>query len=148
MSDAHGAVRVRVPVWFWIVAGLAVLWNFMGVFDYVMTQTRNDAYLTSFTDEQLAYFTSFPAWYVAIWASAVFAAFISSVLLLLRMKIAAAGFAVSTALFLVSSVYAFGFTPAMEMMGAGGLAFSAVIFASLAALWWFSRWCAERGILK
>jgi len=33
--------------------------------DYVMTQTKNEAYMSGFTPEQLAFFYSFPAWVVS-----------------------------------------------------------------------------------
>lgn len=147
MADHATATGRKTPIWFWIVAVLAVIWNFGGVYDYVMTQT-SDAYLEGFPPEQIAYFTEFPSWYVAIWASAVHAAFLASLALVLRLKIAFALFAASLILFVVNTIYIYGFTPAMEMMGAGGTVFSAVIFASLIALTWLSRWAIRREILR
>jgi len=37
--------NVRTPLHLWIVAALATVWNAFGAFDYLMTQTRNEAYL-------------------------------------------------------------------------------------------------------
>jgi len=147
MTDHAVAAGRKTPIWFWVVAVLAVVWNFGGVFDYVMTKT-SDAYLESFTPEQVAYFTGFPAWYTAIWASAVFAAFFASLALLFRMKIAFVLFAASLVLFVFNTIYIYGFTPAMEMMGTGGAIFSVFIFASLVALTWLSRWATKAEILR
>jgi len=147
MTDHSVAPRRKTPIWFWIVAALATVWNFGGVFDYVMTKT-SEAYLASFTPEQIAYFTGFPAWYTAIWASAVFAAFFASIALLLRLEIAFALFAASLVLFVVNTIYIYGFTPALEMMGAGGSVFSLFIFLSLIALTWLSRWATKAEILR
>ena len=50
MSD----VQTRAtPKSLWVVAPLALLWNLMGAMDYVMTQTRDEAYMSGFTAEQL-----------------------------------------------------------------------------------------------
>ena len=65
----------RTPVHLWIVAVLATIWNAFGAFDYVMTQTRNEAYLANFTDPQRAYFESFPMWMEATWAFGVWGGF-------------------------------------------------------------------------
>jgi hypothetical protein len=147
MTDHAVSTGRKTPIWFWIVAVLAGIWNFGGVYDYVMTQT-SAAYLEQFSAEQIAYFTGFPALYVAIWASAVFAAFFASLALLLRMKLAFPLFALSLVLFVVNTIYIYGFTPAMEMMGVGGSVFSLVIFLSLIALTWLSRWAIKAEILR
>lgn len=147
MTDHATTVGRKTPVWFWILALVATVWNFGGVFDYVMTQT-SDAYLESFTPEQIAYYTGFPALYVAIWASAVFAAFFASLALLIRTKLALPLFALSLVLFVVNTIYIYGFTPALEMMGAGGSVFSLFIFITLIALTWFSRWAIKAEILR
>lgn len=120
----------------------------MGAFDYVMTKTQADWYMANFTEDQLAYFYGFPAWSVAVWASAVWAAFAASLLLLFRMKGAGMLFVVGTAGFVINTIYLYGFTPALEIMGAGGTVFNGVIFASLVFFLWFSRFSAHKGWLR
>jgi len=51
----------KTPIWFWVVGAVAVIWNGFGVMDFVMTQTRNAAYMAGFTPEQLEFFYGFPA---------------------------------------------------------------------------------------
>ena len=36
---------VTVPKHLWIIGIVALLWNLMGAYDYVMTQTKNDSTL-------------------------------------------------------------------------------------------------------
>ena len=72
MNDQTLWSRNATPWHLWLVGVLALLWNSVGAFDYVMTETRNASYLSSFTPEQLAYFYGFPMWVVATWALAVF----------------------------------------------------------------------------
>lgn len=148
MTGASVTPAAKTPIWFYLVAVVAVLWNAMGVFDYIMTQYRVESYMAAFTEAQLAYFFGFPAWYVAIWATAVFAALAASLFLVVRMKLAAPLFALSAILFVINAVYVFGFTAALEIMGVGNVVFSALIFATLVGLWWFSRMSERRGWLK
>jgi uncharacterized membrane protein len=147
MTDHAVSTGRKTPIWFWIVAVLATVWNFGGVYDYVMTKT-SEAYLAAFTPEQIAYFTGFPAWYTAIWAGAVFSAFFASLALLLRSKFAFALFAASLVLFVFNAIYIYGFTEALEIMGAGGSIFSFMIFLSLVGLTWLSRWAIKAEILR
>ena len=61
----------RTAWYFWLIGIVALLWNAMGAMDYLMTQTRNDAYMSAFTPEQLAFFYGFPSWVIASWAIGV-----------------------------------------------------------------------------
>jgi hypothetical protein len=145
-TDTGG--RTRAPVWFWVIAILATLWNAVGVVDYVMTQFRVDAYMSSFSEEQLAYFYGFPSWFVAIWAIAVFSAFIASIGLLVRKRWAEPLFGLAFFLFLLNLIYQYAFTGAYAMMGAAGLGVSLFIGVSLLGLLWFSRWAGQKKILR
>jgi len=148
MTDENVSMAARTPIWFYIIGVVAVLWNAMGVVDYIMTQYRVEAYMSGFTEAQLAYFYGFPTWYVAVWATAVFSALAASLLLVVRAKLATPLFALSTILFVINAVYIFGFTAAMEIMGTSNVIFSAVILATLLGLWWFSGLSQRRGWLK
>ena len=79
MSESNDRANARRP-WHLVVVGiLALLWNAMGAFDYTMTQTRNEAYMSRFTSEQLEYFYSFPSWAVATWATAVWGSVLGAI---------------------------------------------------------------------
>lgn len=145
-TDTGG--RTRAPVWFWVIAILATLWNAVGVVDYVMTQFRVDAYMSSFSEEQLAYFYGFPSWFVAIWAIAVFSAFIASIGLLVRKRWAEPLFGLAFFLFLLNLIYQYAFTRAYAMMGTTGVVMSLFIGVSLLGLLWFSRWAGQKKILR
>lgn len=139
----------KTPVWYWILAVIAVLWNAIGAFDYAATKLRLDFYMSAFTPEQLEFFYGFPAWYSAVWAIAVWTAFIGSLMLVFRMKLAALTFLISIVSFIVSAIYIYGFTNGLEIMGGfGALIFSGVIFVSLLVFFWLARWASLRGILK
>ena len=84
MTDTN---HTQTPGHLWVIGSVAVLWNAMGLFDFVMTMTRNEAYLSGFTEEQLVYFYSFPGWVVALWGIAVIGGELGSVLLLARKSV-------------------------------------------------------------
>jgi len=99
----------------------------MGAFDYIMTQTANEAYMAQFSEEQLAYFYGFPVWTVVLWAVAVWGAVLGSILLLMRRALAHLVFIISLVAFVLNAVYSFGLSNGLEIMGTGGAIFSAII---------------------
>ncbi len=148
MSEDQAISRGRTPWHLWVVGVLAVPWNAMGAFDYLMTQTRNEGYMSQFTPEQLEYFYGFPAWAVAFWAIAVWGGVLGAVLLLLKKKLAAPVLLVSFLSMVVTTIYNFGLSNGMEIMGSpGALAFSAAIFVVALLLYLYARGMTKKGVL-
>ncbi len=119
---------VKAPIHLWIIGVVTLLWNLIGAYDYLMTQTRNEAYMANFEPAQLEYFYSFPVWAEATWAIAVWGALLGSILLLLRKRLAAPVFLVSFVAMVITAVYNYGLSEGMEIQGTGGFIFSVVIF--------------------
>lgn len=147
MSEDTVATPRRTPVHFWVVASLAVLCDLVGAFDYLMTQTRNEAYMGQFTPEQLEYFYGFPAWAVAFWALAVWGGLLGALLLLPRKRLAEPVLLGSFASVVVTFVHNFLLSDGMEVMGGGGVAFSGVILGVALGLWLYARAMVKRGVL-
>lgn len=149
MNSPVPAPNVVTPWHLWLVGVLALLWNGIGAYDYVMTETRNAAYMNAFTPEQLAYFYGFPMWVVATWALSVWGGVLGAVLLLLRKRWAVPVFGVSLVTMVLTSFYNFVLTDGLAIMGgAGGLVFSAVIFVVAVALLVYARSLARSGVLR
>jgi hypothetical protein len=148
MNESFETRTVRAPWHLWVVGAISLLWNAVGAFDYVMTQTRNAAYMSGFTPEQLAYFYGFPAWVVAAWAIAVWGGVLGALLMLLRKRLAVRVFLVSLIALSATCFYNYGLTNGMEVAGdAGSLAFSAVIYMTALALYSYSLAMQKRGVL-
>lgn len=137
------------PRWyFWVIAIVAVLWNAMGAVDYLMTQTRNETYMSQFSPEQLEYFYAFPGWAISAWAIAVWSGVLGAVLLLARKKIAVWLFAVSLAGMVVTSIYNFVLTDGLDAMGGPvALAMSIAVIVIGVFLLVYSRAMVQRGLL-
>jgi hypothetical protein len=139
----------RAPAHLWIVGILAVIWNGFGGFDYLMTQTRNEAYLANFTDPQRIYFDSFPAWMEAAWALGVWGGFLGALLLLLRRRWAVAAFAVSLAGLVVTTLYQYVLSsPPEDLMTGGLMVFQIVIWIVAIALLVYAMSMRRAGVLR
>jgi hypothetical protein len=148
MTNPLSSALARTPKHLWLIAVVATLWNSMGAVDYLMTQTKNAAYLKSFTPQQLDYFFGFPAWVISAWAIGVWGGVAGSLLLLFRKRIAAPVFLASVLGVIVTDIYNFGLTNGLEIMGGASAAiFPAVICAIAVALYLYARAMAAKGVL-
>ncbi|WP_298599305.1 hypothetical protein [uncultured Sphingorhabdus sp.] len=140
----------KTPVGFWIISGLSLLWNAFGAVDYVMSQTKNAAYLAQMTAEQRAYLDSFPTWMEAFWALGVWGSVLGSVLLLMRNRHAVAAFGASLLGLAVSTLWHFGLSGVdfAKLFGAGQIAMMAFIWIVLIALFVYARKKRAQGLLR
>jgi hypothetical protein len=147
MSEAAAIAPQRAPWHLWLVGILGLLWDSVGAFDYLMTQTQNESYMSRFTPEQLEFFYGFPAWVVAFWAIAVWGGVLGTLLLLLRKRLAVPVLLASFLAMIVTAVHNFLLTNGLEVMGGTGLGFSVLIFVVALGLWLYARAMARRGVL-
>ena len=148
MSENQETSAKRRPWHMWVVGVLGLLWNAMGAMDYIMTETRNEAYLSSFSPEQLEFFNSFPAWVVASWATAVWGGVLGALLLLFRRRLAVPVFLVSLVAMLITTFHNFVLSNGLEVMGDGfALGFTVVIFLVSLGLLLYSCAMRQRGVL-
>ncbi len=148
VSDMNsGGARSKTPVHLWIVGVVSLLWNLIGAFDYLATQLKLEFYMSQFTEAQLEYFYSFPKLMTACWAFAVWGAVAGSIGLLMRKKWAVQAFAISCAGMVITTIYSYGLTNGAEIMGTGGLIFSAVIWVIAFFLLYYSWAQAKKRVL-
>ena len=149
MNAPSSTPNESTPWHLWLVGVLALLWNSVGAFDYVMTETRNPSYMSSFTPEQLAYFHGFPAWVIAAWAISVWGGVLGASLLLFRKRLAVLVFAVSLAAMAPTFFHNYVLTNGLAVMGGmGGLIFTAVIVVIGIALLIYAGRLASTGVLR
>lgn len=140
--------RAVTPWWFWLAAGLAVLWNAGGAFDYVLSQIGSAWYLANFDEEVLAWLAEMPAWRTALWAFAVWSAVAASLLLVLRRGLALTAYGFSLAFILI------GIALDVLALGMGGLYAGAhavgmaLVTLLTVAQFWFAKASRRRGILR
>ena len=148
MSDEREIDVERTPWHLWVMGIFALLWSAVGALDYVMTQTGNEAYLSEFTPEQVAFFTGFPAWVDATWAIAVWGGVLGALLLLLRRHHAVWVFLASFIAMAVTAFQNYFLSNGMAVMGdAFSLGFTAVIFLLGLAFFLYARAMQKQKIL-
>jgi hypothetical protein len=149
MSEASVSPQ-RTPWHFWVIAVVALLWNGFGAYDYIMSQTAGDAYLTSMgmTAPQIDYLKAMPAWMTGVWALGVWGAMAGAVLMLLRSRWAVAAFAASLVGLLISLFYTHVLSNGYEVMGQQSVIMNAVITAGALFFVWYSRRMAKQGVLR
>ena len=134
MDEAVAKERAATPKHIWIVGILSLVWNAFGAFDYVMTNTRNAAYLANFPPGMMDIIDAFPVWVMAAWAFGVWGALAGSVLLLLRSRHAVMAFSLSLLGLAASTFYQFGID-APEVMGMNAMTLIIWIIAVLLLLY-------------
>ncbi len=145
---ATAAAR-RAPAHLWIVGVLSLLWNAYGCYEYVMTETRNAAFLATLPPDWAAYWNALPAWLTAAWAIGVWGGLAGAALLLIRNRLAVWAFALSFVGVVVDVGYQMYMTPMPESMKKGtlGMLDWAIILISAFLLWY--SWTEEKkGVLN
>jgi hypothetical protein len=143
------AASARAPAHLWIVGLLTLLWNGFGCFDYFMTKTNNQAYLSQMPADAVAYANSLPGFATFFWAIGGWGGLAGAILLLMRSRHAVLAFGVS----LVGAVVGLGYQmfmtemPASMKEGVMG-AMPWVIIAVAAFQVWYARNAEKQGLLR
>ena len=135
--------NTKPPIWFWIIAVVALIWNGMGVMAYLVRAFMTDEMIAAIPEEQQAeYLIEHPAWYTAAFALAVFCGALGCLALLLRKKWAYMLFLISFIAATIQQVYIMvtieEASPIMPIM----------IIVVCAFLVWFSKMSTAKGWLK
>ncbi len=146
----------RTPVHLWIVGVLALLWNGIGCYDYLMTRMRNLDYFRSMapdTDPEamLAWVDAFPIYAQFGWGLGVWMGLLGSILLLMRHRWAVPVFALS----LVGAILGLGYQiflapPPPPPMGGSTMAMLMpwVIIIIAAVLYYYANRQKQAGVLR
>jgi hypothetical protein len=149
MSESETVEVTKTPVHLWVTGVLGFLWSSVGALDFVMTQTRNESYMSAFSPEQLSFFYGLPLWTVVTWGIAVWGGVIGAIFLLLRKGVAVWIFLVSLICMLITTFQNYILSNGMEVMGdTFSLIFTAVIFLIALGLFLYSRAMLKKGVLS
>ena len=135
---------MKLPVWFWIVAGVALLWNLIGVASFYMEISLSDEAIAALPDAQQAMIAATPLWVIIAYGAAVTAGVIGSVGLLMRKSWAAPFFSTSLAAILAQFGYSIIVANYIGVMGAAALALPVTVILVAAFLVWFSTRAKSR----
>lgn len=134
--------------WFWVVSGVALVWNLMGVMAYLAQVTMSPEALQALPENERTLRESLPAWSTGAFAIAVWGGTLGSVLLLLRRKLATPILILSFVGILVQMYHSLFMSNSIEVYGPGGMAMPIMVVVIGAILVWFSRKSMANGWIK
>jgi hypothetical protein len=142
MSDV---INGKPPISFWIIAGVALVWNLIGVMIFYMQVNASPQDLAQYYNEtELAFLTSIPSWATAANAIAVIAGALGCVLLLMRKIWAVPMFIISLLGIIVQDIHAFVIADGIAVWGAGAAVLPLVVLVIGIALILYSRVAREK----
>jgi CHASE2 domain-containing sensor protein len=124
---------------FWVISSIALVWNLMGVFNYLDQAFMTDKILETLPKEQQILYQNVPAWVTAAFAIAVFSGTLGSLLLLLKKKIATTFFIISFLGIVGQMSYGLLIDQNSDSYGPMGIAMPIIIIAFGGYLIWYSR---------
>ena len=130
------------PNWFWVVSGVGLVWNLIGVAAFVSQMTLD---MTTLPAAERAYYESMPAWTTAAFAVAVFGRVIGCVGLLLRQRWTFAMLVVCLLGIVVQASHSLFIGDGIEVFGPTGFVIPLFTFLIGAALAGFARYATQQG---
>ena len=124
---------------FWVISSIALVWNLMGVFNYLDQAFMTNKVLEVLPKEQQILYQDVPAWVTAAFAIAVFSGTLGSLLLLLKKKIATTFFTISFLGIMGQMSYGLLIDQNSDSYGPMGIAMPIMIIAFGGYLIWYSR---------
>ncbi|MDG1806958.1 MAG: hypothetical protein P8J91_13685 [Pirellulaceae bacterium] len=132
MMDAKS--DLRVPLYFWVVGGVALLWNIMGCGIFFNEMFNQEAAMESFTEAQKEWVRTTPSWVYVIFGLSVATGLAACVGLLLRKNWALPLFVASFLFVLIQMGYTMLVAGGLQVMGPAG-AVMPIVVVILALAW-------------
>lgn len=124
---------------FWVIAGLALLWNLMGLLAFVGEMNMTAEMIAELPAEQQALYAAKPAWVDIVFGLSVISGVLACVLLLLKKPIAHTLFWVSLVAVIAQTVYVVFLSGAIELNGVAAAALPCAILLVAVFLVWYSK---------
>ncbi len=112
--------NASIPVWFWIIAAAALLWNIVGCVILLTEVFAQEAMMESMTEEQKEWSRSTPSWIYLVFAISVSTGVAGSICLLMRKRLSIPLFTISFVAVLIQMVYTMLIAGGLQVMGPSG----------------------------
>ena len=135
----------KLPVWFWIVSALALIWNLMGVGAFIMQATMTPEAIAALPEAERVLFETTPTWANIAFAVAVFGGSLGCLFLLLRKQLAVSLLVTSFAGVIVQMINSIFFSNSSEVFGPGGIIMTIMVIVIGILLIWLSISAVKKG---
>tara|TARA_R110001583_G_scaffold84281_5_gene221875 strand:- start:31922 stop:32353 length:432 start_codon:yes stop_codon:yes gene_type:complete len=124
---------------FWIICSIALLWNLMGVIEYLNTAYMTEETLALLPLNEQNFYTNTPAFITAAFAIAVFSGFLGCLALLLRKKLATILLILSMVAVIVQFGYILFIQDFMEITGTRIIMPILIIVVAVFLVWYAKK---------
>ena len=134
----------RIPVWFRIVAVIALLWNLMGCAAFAAEMLIQEEMMKTMTPEAQEWAKGIPGWIYVVYFLAVSSGTLACIGLLVRKSWATPLFAVSLVSVVIQMGYTMFIAKGSDVLGTADKIMSLVVIVLAAVLLWFSMYVRKR----
>jgi hypothetical protein len=136
--------KSAVPIWYWVIAAVALLWNLLGCAFFAIEIFAQEAAIQSMTEDQKAWARSIPGWIYFVYGLAVSTGVAGSIGLFMRKGWTIAIFAICLVAVIVQMVDTMIIGGGIKVMGPSGAVMPSLVTVIAAALLWFSWFARSR----
>ena len=133
---------------FWVIAIVALLWNIMGLFQFIAATFMQDLISEGLSAKELDLMNNVPSWYTIAFGVSTIAGFLACVTMLARKKITVVLFLLSLIGVLISQGYWILGTDSMEVMGTQAVVMPIIVIVFSIFLYFYSKGAAKKGWLR
>jgi len=137
--------KTSPPIWYWIISVVALLWNGMGVSEYLNQAYMTPEKLAKLPEEMQAMYMDVPAWVTAVFAIAVFSGLVASIFLLLRKGLALVLFALSLVAVICQWSYILFIAKLTAMLEGSNMIMTILVPLFAALFVWFAKTSKTKG---
>lgn len=142
-------IKSKLPVWFWIVAIVFLLWNIMGVFSFFGHTFISDEAIAKLPVPERELYGEYPLWTTIVFAIAVFFGFVGSLGLIFKQKWSKMVFIISLIAIIPQMIHNVFFTTSIEVYGtAQAITMPILVVLFGMFLVWFSVFSIHKKWLK
>jgi hypothetical protein len=130
---------------FWVISGIALIWNMIGIATYLMTVTISIESLELMPIDERTLYTEVPLLVTSAYAIAVFGGTLACILLLLRKSLSVAVFILSLIAIIIQMGHALLISSLLEVQGLSASALPILLITIAAYLVWYSDSVRKKG---
>ncbi|MCK8520241.1 hypothetical protein M0D21_01610 [Aquimarina sp. D1M17] len=134
----------KLPIWFWVIAVLTLVWNIMGVMAYLGQAYMPAEALAVLPQNEQDFYNNMPAWVTAAFAIAVFSGTLGCIALIFRKKWAYSLFIISIIGVIGQTTYNLFIQDYVELSGVRIIMPIMIIVIGIFLIW-FSNYSQKKG---
>lgn len=134
---------------FWVIASIALLWNLLGLSEFIKTAFFVETYTETYTELQIESMRNAPIWINVLFGISTITGVLGSILLLMKKKAAIRLFAISVLAVIAQTLGGNLALDTIDIFGMGqALVFPSVIVLLDIFFYWFSSYCYKKGWIR